>query len=159
MNISFESIFLGKTADMNLLIKYTILIKNRNCEVSMAPYISQVIHEKSPYDDERYFGKINQHCYFAKVEGECGDDMSFYLIIENQTIKQIKYFTQDGCDHTKLAGLTLAQMAKGLHIDQALDLSCAALLRKAPVLEQSAKHCSVLAMTAFYNAISHYLLS
>ena len=121
----------------------------------MLPNVSSFVD--SQYSSDKYFGKIAVDAYIAKSEGECGDDMSFYLLIEDDIIVQAKYYTEKGCGHTRAAGKILAKMADKLDIYEALKITPMDILAAEPKLEAS-KHCSILAITAFYNAISSYLL-
>jgi NifU-like protein involved in Fe-S cluster formation len=104
-----------------------------------------------------FFGRIAVDAYIAKNEGECGDDMSFYLLIEDDIIVDAKYYTEKGCGHTRSAGRILAQLVKGQDIYTALKINPVDLLEAEPKLNAS-KHCSILAITTFYNAVASYLI-
>ena len=77
-----------------------------------------------PYDilkavqDNQYFGRMNDASGAAYVKGVCGDEMEFYLIIDSDKIKEIKYYT-DGCLTTKACGAMAAHLAKGKTIEEA----------------------------------------
>ncbi len=121
----------------------------------MLPDINAFVENE--YNQDPFFGKITADAYIAKTEGECGDDMSFYVLIEDDKILDIKYFTKKGCAHTRKAGSILAKISKGKDIYTALKITPMDILELEPKLNAS-KHCSILAITTMYNAIASYLI-
>ena len=112
----------------------------------------------SENNDDLYFGKLYEYSYFATSIGECGDDMSFYISVEDNIIIDVKYYTERGCAHTKLAGKRVSMNAKGINIYDALRITPMDILNAETSLAHSGQHCAILAVTTFYNAISNYLL-
>jgi nitrogen fixation NifU-like protein len=94
-------------------------------------------------------------CSFLK--GPCGDEMEFYLIIENNKIKEISFFTT-GCEATIACGEMLCRLAEGLDIDEALGINPRQIGNKIKVLDQGHKHCPILSVSTFYKAIAEYML-
>lgn len=108
-------------------------------------------------NDAGLLGRMNDHTSAAYLKGPCGDEMEFYLIIENNRITEIKYFTE-GCVATKLCAAMTAALAKGRTVDEALSISSAQVIKKLSVLPQDHLHCSILAVSTLYRAIADYLL-
>jgi nitrogen fixation NifU-like protein len=102
-----------------------------------------------------FFGRMNDPSAAAWVTGPCGDTMEFYLVIDNDVIRQVKYHT-DGCGFTRLCGLTVAIYVQGKTILESLSLSGKGLLDVLPQLPPEHRHCAILAVSTFYKAIGQY---
>ncbi len=111
---------------------------------------------KASQEDE-YFGRMNAPTASAYLKGICGDEMEFYLVIENNRITDVKYYTQ-GCQSTKICGARLARLAKGKTIKEALSISAGKVLEDLKELPDDHLHCSILAVSTLYRAIADYLL-
>ena len=109
-------------------------------------------------NDTKYFGRMNDPTSAAWLKGPCGDSMEFYLVIENNIIKDIKYYT-DGCNATKSCGAITAYLAKNKSIEEALKISAGEVMEKVTNLPQNHRHCSILAVSTFYRAVADYLLA
>jgi len=107
----------------------------------------------TPQDD--FYGRMNDPSAGAWVTGACGDTMEFYLIIEDGTIKQARYYT-DGCGFTRLCGQTVAAYVQGKSIVEALSISGKQVLDTLPQLPPEHRHCAILAVSAFYRAVGQY---
>ncbi len=106
---------------------------------------------------EKYFGRMNDPVSSAFLKGPCGDEMEFYLVIENGKITDIKYYTE-GCEETKACAAVTAMLAEGKSIDEALMLSPGAVKKQLPKLSEGHLHCTILAVSTLYRAIADYLL-
>jgi len=93
----------------------------------------------------------------AYLKGICGDEMEFYLVIENNRITDVKYYAQ-GCQSTKICGARLSRLAKGKTIEEALSISAGKILEDLKELPDGHLHCSILAVSTLYRAIADYLL-
>lgn len=122
---------------------------DKNSEIS--PNIFKV-----PQEDE-YFGRMNDPTSSAYIKGPCGDEMEFYLVIEENKIIEVKYFTQ-GCDATKSCAAMTASLAKGKTINEALSISAAEVIKRLKGLPEDHLHCSILAVSTLYRAIADYFL-
>ena len=111
---------------------------------------------KASQEDE-YFGRMNAPTASAYLKGICGDEMEFYLVIENNRITDIKYYTQ-GCQSTKICGARLARLAEGKTIKEALSISAGKVLKDLKEFPHDHLHCSILAVSTLYRAIADYLL-
>jgi nitrogen fixation NifU-like protein len=112
---------------------------------------------RSPPEDV-YFGRMNDPTASASVKGLCGDEMEFYLVILNDRIADVRYYTE-GCGNTRACGHAVARRAKGLTVTDALSISAGEIIRSGECETDSGRHCAILAVTAFYRAIADYLLA
>ncbi|MBN1505819.1 MAG: iron-sulfur cluster assembly scaffold protein [Sedimentisphaerales bacterium] len=102
-----------------------------------------------------FYGRMNDPSAGAWVTGPCGDTMEFYLVIENDIIRQVKYHT-DGCGFTRLCGRIVATYVQGKPLVEALSLSSKAVLDALPQLPPEHRHCAILAVSTFYKAVGQY---
>jgi nitrogen fixation NifU-like protein len=102
-----------------------------------------------------FYGRMNDPSAAAWVTGPCGDTMEFYLVIENDVITHVRYHT-DGCEFTRLCGVTLSRHIEGMALQKALGISAGDLLEELPDLPQENRHCAILAVNAFYRAVGQY---
>lgn len=108
--------------------------------------------------DNVYYGRMENPTIFVKVKGACGDEMEFYLLIEKEIIKEIKYYT-DGCSITKACGAMTAILARDKHIEKAMFISAGQILKKLEGVPKGHRHCAMLAVITLYKAIAEYLCS
>ena len=107
--------------------------------------------------DDFLFGRMNDPSGAAYVRGLCGDEMEFYLDIHDNVISDVKYYTE-GCDETRLCGQAVAGRAKGRTIMDALAINPREIIASEKSLSESGRHCSILAVSALYRAITDFLL-
>lgn len=105
----------------------------------------------------KHLGRMNDPTGSAFIKGPCGDEMEFYLVIEQGIIKEVKFYTE-GCISTLVCGEMAAQQAEGKSIEQALGISPKQIIELLGELPQDHKHCSILAVSVLYRAIADYLL-
>jgi len=110
-------------------------------------------HISETQDD--FYGRMNDPSAGAWVTGPCGDTMKFYLIIENDVIRRVKYHT-DGCEFTCLCGRIVALYIQGKTLVEALSISGRGVLDALPQLPPEHRHCAILAVSAFYKAVGQY---
>jgi nitrogen fixation NifU-like protein len=110
-------------------------------------------HVRAAQDD--FYGRMNDPSAGAWVTGPCGDTMEFYLVIENDVIRQVKYHT-DGCGFTRLCGQTVAAYVQGKSVAEALSISGKQVLDALPQLPPEHRHCAILAVSTFYGAVGQY---
>ena len=107
-----------------------------------------------------HFGRMNDPTASAYVKGACGDELEFYLVVEDEILREVRFFTANGCDDTKAAGEAAAEMAEGRNIMDALDISPRkvydAIKENVP---EEGRHCSILAVITLHKAIADYLLA
>jgi len=108
--------------------------------------------------DTEYFGRMNDPTAAASIKGLCGDEMEFHLVIRNDRIEDVRYYT-NGCGNTQSCGRAVARRAKGRSITDALSISAGELIRSGECEPESGRHCAILAVTTLYRAIAGYLLA
>ena len=109
------------------------------------------------FQDDTYFGRMNDASGAAYIKGLCGDEMEFYLVIVNNIVTEIKYYT-DGCMFTKACGATVARLSLKKPIPEVLKSSPQQIVEELRGLPQNYIHCSILAVSTLHKAIADYLL-
>jgi len=107
--------------------------------------------------DNKYFGQMNAPSGAAYIKGICGDQMEFYIVVENNKITDIKFHT-DGCVYTTACGAMACKLAIGKSLQEALGISARQIIMELKVSPKSHVHCAILAVSALYKAIADYLL-
>ena len=104
------------------------------------------------------FGRLNDATAAASIRGPCGDEMEFYLVIGEDAIEDVRYYT-DGCANTRACGRAVARRALGRKITDALSISAGEIIRSGECEPQAGRHCAILAVSTLYRAIADYLLA
>ena len=112
---------------------------------------------KIPTDIYSKIGAIEKPTAYSCIKGICGDEMKFYLIIEKDIIKSIRFLTT-GCYFTILCGNAVACEAEGKSINDALKINPAQILSIVNKLPEHHYHCTILAVSTLYKAIAEYFL-
>lgn len=107
--------------------------------------------------EDAFLGRMNDPTASAAVKGLCGDEMEFHLVIRDDRIEDIRYYTE-GCGNTRSCGHAVARRAKGRSITDALSISAGEIIRSGECNPEAGRHCAILAVTTFYRAIADYLL-
>jgi nitrogen fixation protein NifU and related proteins len=116
-------------------------------------YSSTVMdHFKSP----RNVGEIENADGIGEVGNPlCGDMMSIYLKIEDETIKDIKFKTF-GCGAAIAVSSMLTEMAKGKTLEEAKKITNKSVAEALEGLPKNKLHCSNLGADALHLAIQDY---
>ena len=109
-----------------------------------------------PQNDE-FFGRMNDPTAAASIRGPCGDEMEFYLVIRNDRIEDLRYYTE-GCGNTRACGRAVARRAKGRSVMDTLSISAGEIIRSGECEPAAGRHCAILAVMTLYRAIAEYLL-
>jgi len=118
-----------------------------------ADYTETVIdHAQNP----RNVGRIPNADGSAIITGPCGDTMDIWLKVENNTIKEIAFWT-DGCGTSIAAGSMVTEMAKGKSVIQASKIRQQDVLDALGGLPEDSVHCALLAANTLNAAIKDYL--
>lgn len=104
-----------------------------------------------------FYGRLNDPTSSAILKGPCGDSMEFYLVIENETVADIKVYS-DGCGATQACAVMAADLVYRKTIKDALFISPGEVIRALKVLPEDHLHCAILAVSTLYRAIADYLL-
>jgi len=108
--------------------------------------------------DDPFFGRLSDPSSAASIRGLCGDEIEFYLVIDDGVITDVKYYTE-GCEHTRLCGQAVARRAKGKALLDALAISPRQIIDSETALPEDGRHCAILATSTLYRAIADYLLT
>ncbi len=107
--------------------------------------------------EDEFWGRMTDPSAGAWHTGACGDTMEFYLVIEDDIIRTVRYHT-DGCEFTRQCGRTVARYVQGQSLPDALSINVRTVLEALPELPQAHRHCAVLAVMTFYQAIGQFWL-
>ena len=132
----------------NMIKKIQNKIKKDEEEI----YSKKVIYE---YNNPTNFGKIQNPDAKSEIKGPCGDTMKIELKIENDTIKEARFWT-DGCGATIACGNMLTKMIKGKSLSKLKDIDYYDLLESLEGLPLEHTHCSILAINTLNKAIHNY---
>ena len=113
--------------------------------------------KKDKRAEDPYYGRMNDPVAAASLTGPCGDTMEFYLVIADDVIDDLKYYT-DGCANTRGCGHAVAIRAKGRKVTDALSISAGEIIRSGECEPAHGRHCAILAVSTLYRAIADYLL-
>ena len=105
----------------------------------------------------KYFGRLNDPISSAFIKGPCGDEMEFYLVIEDDRIQDIRFYTT-GCEPTIMCAAVVSEKVINKTIYDALGISAKEVMDSLQALPDAHKHCSILAVSTFYRACADYLL-
>jgi nitrogen fixation NifU-like protein len=104
----------------------------------------------------RNVGVIEDPDGYGKVGNPvCGDLMEMYLRIENDIITDIKFKTF-GCGSAIATSSMVTEMAKGMHVDDAMKITRNNVADELDGLPPQKMHCSNLAADALQAAIKDY---
>ena len=108
------------------------------------------------FENPRNVGEIQDANGVGQVGNPtCGDIMKIYLTVEDNIIKDIKFKTF-GCGAAVATSSMVTELAKGKTLDEALELSNAAVAEALGGLPPKKMHCSNLAADALHEAIKNY---
>ncbi len=102
-------------------------------------------------------GRLNDPDGSAYIKGPCGDSMEMYLAIADDSISEVRFFT-DGCVPTIACGSAATKLVKGRHIKDAMKIAPADIINALDGLPEWNLHCAILATTTLYKALADYLL-
>ena len=103
------------------------------------------------------FGRMNDPTGAGTIRGPCGDEMEFYLYIQDGVINDVRYYTE-GCADTRACGLAVAKRAKGKSVMEVLGICPKEIIESTERLSEQGRHCAILAVSALYRAVADYLL-
>lgn len=108
------------------------------------------------FTNPRNVGEIDNPDGMGEVgNAKCGDIMRIYLDIEGDIIKDVKFKTF-GCGAAVATSSMVTEMVKGKTIDEAMEISNAAVAEALGGLPPAKMHCSNLAADALHEAIKNY---
>ena len=104
----------------------------------------------------RNLGDLEDADGYSRITGPCGDTMSIWLRLKDDTITEATFMT-DGCTTTTAAGSMVTELAKGKTVVQALKTSQQDILSALDGLPEENKHCALLAANTLKEAIKDSL--
>jgi len=108
------------------------------------------------FSNPRNVGEIENADGVGEVgNASCGDIMKIFLKVEDNVIKDVKFKTF-GCGAAIATSSMVTEMAVGKTIEEALELTNAAVAEALDGLPAQKMHCSNLAADALHAAIKDY---
>jgi len=105
----------------------------------------------------RNVGEIKDADGIGKVGNPvCGDLMTFYIKVENNKIKDVKFKTF-GCGAAIAVSSMVSELAKGKTIEEAMKVTNKMVVGELDGLPPQKLHCSNLGADALHKAIKNYL--
>jgi nitrogen fixation NifU-like protein len=86
----------------------------------------------------------------------CGDLMTFYIKVEDNRIKDVKFKTF-GCGAAIAVSSMVSEMAKGKTLEEAVKITNKMVAHELSGLPPNKMHCSNLGADALHKAIENYL--
>jgi nitrogen fixation NifU-like protein len=108
------------------------------------------------FSNPRNVGEIDNADGVGEVgNASCGDIMTIFLKVEDNVIKDIKFKTF-GCGAAIATSSMVTEMAIGKTLEEAMELTNAAVADALDGLPPAKLHCSNLAADALHEAIKNY---
>ncbi|UCE35268.1 MAG: Fe-S cluster assembly scaffold protein NifU [Deltaproteobacteria bacterium] len=121
--------------------------------------MTQIGYSKKVMDhfmNPRNVGTIENPDGYGKVGNPvCGDLMEMYLKVKDDTIEDIKFQTF-GCGSAIATSSMVTELAKGKHVDEAINITRKDVADELDGLPPQKMHCSNLAADALHEAIKDY---
>lgn len=92
---------------------------------------------------------------YGKKTGDCGDTVTLYLTIRNDTVKEI-HFEADGCLNTSACCNGLAELIEGKAVDDAWRVTAENVVDFLETLPEDHYHCAELTVGTLYLALNQY---
>lgn len=109
------------------------------------------------FSNPRNVGEIEDANGVGQVgNAKCGDIMRISMVVEQDVIKDIKFKTF-GCGAAVATSSMVTEMVKGKTLDEALQVTNAAVAEALDGLPETKMHCSNLAADAVHAAIEDYI--
>ena len=119
----------------------------------MAFYSAKVMDH---FSNPRNVGEIKDASGIGEIGNPvCGDMMKFYIKVENNIIKDVKFKTF-GCGAAIAVSSMVSEMAIGKTIEEALAITNDAVAKELGGLPPNKLHCSNLGADALHKAIEDY---
>mgnify|MGYP000869337690 CR=1 FL=1 len=106
-------------------------------------------HARAP----RHLGEMDHPDGQAKAVGSCGDWITVKLRVRDEVITEVKVLPQ-GCIYTTVCASAVAELARGLRLEQALELTPQDLEKNLGGLPEDHMHCARLAVNTLGEAIA-----
>ena len=108
------------------------------------------------FRNPRNVGEIEDADGYGKVGNPvCGDLMEIYIKVDDNIIKDIKFKTV-GCGSAIATSIMVTELAKGMNLDDAMNITRKDVADELDGLPPKKMHCSNLAADALHAAIEDY---
>ena len=107
------------------------------------------------YIDKVNVGAIEDPDAYYAYTGPCGDTMEFFVDIEADMIKNVK-FQAIGCAGSFSAGSAIAEMTIGKSIEEAAVINEGEIFKHLENVPEPKIHCITLALRTFSKALDQY---
>ena len=87
--------------------------------------------------------------------GACGDTITIFLCIENDTIRDAGFHT-DGCEHSQISGSMTAELALNKRCEELTSVTGEIVRDRLDGLLEDDEHCAWLAVNALHDAVGDY---
>ena len=104
----------------------------------------------------KYKGILIDSNGHAMITGPCGDTMAFWLLVKNDSIFQIAFFT-DGCGSSNACGSMAASLAIGKSVREAAFITQGDILKALDGLPKEFEHCALLASMTLSAACRNHM--
>ena len=105
----------------------------------------------------RHLGDMQHADGFARITGPCGDTMEIWLRVRGDMITGISFMT-DGCGTSIASGSMVTELAQGISIRKALQISQEDVLDALGGMPEESQHCALLAANTLKAAVRDYLM-
>lgn len=118
------------------------------------PFYSEKVMDH--FMNPRNVGEIDDADAVGKVGNPvCGDMMTFYIKVENNKIKDVKFKTF-GCGAAIAVSSMVSEMALGKTLDEVMNITNKEVAESLGGLPPNKMHCSNLGADALHTAIKNY---
>ncbi len=111
---------------------------------------------KKHADAPHHMGPMDIFSGHARITGPCGDTMEFWILVEEDKIRNVSFIT-DGCDPSRACGSMTTSLAEGKTITGAKEISQQDVLNALDGLPEDHEHCALLATNTLKAACDDYL--
>ncbi len=108
-------------------------------------------------DIDTYMRRMNDPDGSAFIDGICGDSMEIYLVIKDQIVIDVSFYT-DGCESSRFCGAAAASLSKDKSINDILRIAPMNIVDLWGNKSGLQIHCAILAVSTLHKAIADYLL-
>jgi nitrogen fixation NifU-like protein len=119
-------------------------------ERERALYSAKVLEQAR---NPQHLGRMESPDAQAVLTGWCGDTMEIYLLLNGNTIQEVRFMT-DGCGPSVACGNMLATMVRHMALAEANRVSPEDLILALDGLPEDSTHCATLAVSTLRKAIA-----
>ena len=107
------------------------------------------------FENKTNLGKINNASIKFSYTGPCKETMKFYILINNRTIKNMK-FQYKGCSVLASCGSAICELARGKTLSKAKAITPTELKKHLKISRYSKIDCPLLTIRTLRKAIDKY---